>query len=114
MANLRLSDKTKKAALQRGIHTRDRLLDIKAKPPTPKKRRARMDPKERSWAHAYLKHAAEVKGLPFIGVRESMQMMGRYFDVEIPDDKGAGRSQLAIDLANAIQAKTGIRLPAQR
>lgn len=115
MANLRLSEKTKKASLQRGTHVRDRLLDLKANAPAPRQRRTRMDPKERSWAHAYLKHAAEVKGLPYIGVRESMQMMGRYFGVEIPIDKAsAGRSRVAIDLAKAIQLKTGIRLPDQQ
>lgn len=115
MANLNLSDKIKKSNLQRGLYVRNAQIDMKARAAAakaPRKTRAKMDPKERSWAHAYLKHVAEVKGLPYIGARESMQAMGRYFGIEIPVEKaGAGRSKVAIDLANTIQAKTGINLP---
>lgn len=76
------------------------------------KPRKRIDPKERGWAHAYLKHIAQVKGLPYQSVRESMQLIAAYFSIEIPSsDEGASRSATAISLAKAIYAKTGILLP---
>lgn len=78
-----------------------------------RKPRVRLDPKERSWAHAYLKHAATIARLPYDGARESMQILARYHGMEVPEPKGAAsRSGPAIELAKAIQAKTGIVLPA--
>jgi hypothetical protein len=116
MANLGFAKKDKKAAIQRKIFQMDRHIEARAgKAPPPRKRGTRLDPKERSWANAYLKHVAQAKGLPYQSVRESMQVIGSYFGIEIPASKeGAGRSAVAISLAKAIYAKTGILLPSQQ
>jgi hypothetical protein len=44
-----------------------------------------------------------------------MQVIGRYFEIEVATTKEkASRSQVAIDLANKIQAATGIQIPNRR
>lgn len=116
MTNFLVFEKRKKDSAQRLTHHRNCHIDrITSPPPAKRTRKRSVDPEERSWAHAYLRHAAETKRFPFDGARESMQILARYFEIELPEGNGAARrSSVAIELAKAIQAKTGIALPEAR
>lgn len=114
MATPGFSGKAKRAAIQRSDYARQQALAEHLSPGSTIRKR-RVNPRERAWANAYLKHVAELKGLPYRSVRESMQVIGRYFEIEVATTKEkASRSQVAIDLANKIQAATGIQIPNRR
>lgn len=75
----------------------------------PRKPRKRLDPKERSQSHAYLRFAAEKARIPYDGARHSMQMLAQMYGVELPEPTGrAKRSGPVIDLAKLIKAKSGL------
>lgn len=70
-----------------------------------------MDPAQRRWAHAYLAYVARHYRVPYDGARESMQLLARYFDMELAEPVGRlTRSGPALDLANRIRAQTGVEI----
>jgi hypothetical protein len=112
MANQTLKQKADKILRQGYVDHFDAKVRERVTPrenKAPRKPRRKLDPAERSWAHVYLRFIAYRRGLPYDGARESMQILARVHDMEVPEATGsAKRSGPVIELAKAIQAKTGI------